>query len=357
MYLDTPALQAANLNTLREMGVESPLFELSASANGASVIGLTLLDDRSLVIDTASQINPDAFGALDIEMFTPAPVDPAFAERVPADAPFVILGSDLGQSWAVGLENLRRLDAFIVENGGWDELLGPTLDFQTRAALRGFTLNAALGAVNVGFAGLTGLSLENDVLPMFTGNFALFARAVDDDALTIIPDVGFVTEVSDPDLAFANLAQLREAFDAYGTPYTVETLDDNGQVIAAQWLRSLAQTDSPNVDIVFGTDGVSFALGTRRAVLGARDSLSNDPAYLAAQAYFLPDSVQIGYIGGDALTGLIDQLRESGLLPLQTVSDLDALRPVLSGIESASFSGAYVGESATIARFVVTLAE
>jgi hypothetical protein len=370
LYMNTPELQASNLNMMRQRGVESPLLEMSANAIGASVIGFTLLDERSLTIDVVSQINLlDSMVPPGMEPFVPAPVDPAFAERVPADAPFVLLGSDLGQSLTLSFDSLRRLDALVAENGGWEGLFGPDIDAQTRAAIQGFSFGGVLGAVNVTFAGLTGLSLENDVLPMFDGNFALFLRAAEDEALALIPDFGFVSEVGDSELAFANLAQLRASLEAYGSPYNVESLGDEGEVIAVQWLRSLLQTSSPNVDILFGTDGFSFAAGTRHAVLDARDSLSNDPSYLAAQRYFLSGSTQIGYVGGRALVRLVEQLIASGLVSPDGVSDLAELRSVLMGIESASITGAYLDgdETATTsayrpdqiaaARFVLTLAD
>lgn len=357
LYLNTPALQAANLEMMRSMGMESPLFDLSADIAGVSVVGFTLLDDRSLTIDAVSQINLDSMSGFGVEMFFPAPVDPAFAQRVPADAPFVLLGSDVGQMTASGLDNLRRLDAFVMENGGWAEIFGSGIDFRTRASLENFSLSAVLGGVNLTFAGLTGLSLENEALPMLSGNFALFARAITDESLGVIPDIGFVSEIGDAELAFANAAQLRASLDAYGTDYSVEPLSDAAEVVALHWLRSLLQTDSPNVDIVFGTDGFSFAAGTRRAVLDARDSLSNDPAYLAAQAYFLPDSPQIAYIGGRALVNLVDLLLADRRLSFRTISDLTEMRPILTGIESASVTGAYVGDDTAVARFVLTLAD
>lgn len=357
LYLNTPVLQAANREMMRQTGGELPLFELSSSVAGVTVLGFTVLDGRSLTIDAVSPINLDNLAAFGLEPNIPDPVDPAFAQRVPADAPFVLLGSGLGRSFEVMFNNLRRLDAVVEENGGWELFFGPSINARTRANLQNFTVRGALGAVNLSFAGFTGLSLENDFLPMLDGNFALFLRVLEDETGMLIPDVGFVSEVSDPELAFANVAQLQASLEAYGSPYSVETVAEDANVIAAQWLRSLLQTSSPNVDVLIGTDGRSFVIGTRRAVLDARNSLSHDPSYLAAQAYFLPDTSQIGYFGGRALVGLVDKLIASYPPSTREISDLPELRALLTGVESISITSSFVSNESALARFVLTLAE
>jgi hypothetical protein len=209
-------------------------------------------------------------------------------------------------------------------------------------------LDRVLAFINLGFSGVTGLNLENDVLAWMDGNFALFLRIL--AAPRLVPDFGFLVETTDLEAARRVFTSLNDALDQYGVEYREEEI--NG--VSVTVLPDIA----PEIDIVFGVSETAFVVGTREGVtdsLGAAGGgLAADPTFIAAQAYFVENPTILLYLNPAGLSLVVSNLAEFG--SEQDRRDAQDLRVLLALLESASISSA-VGDGFTVMRVVLTLAE
>lgn len=369
VYIDTPAIADMSMrmtfgNAPRpDMAYMMNLMQALYAAAGPQMVGLALLDTRSLVVDSV-QLRGDTsrLEALGLTLDYPAsPVDTAFAANVPADAPFVMQGTSLGPAILSGLQNFRAIGDWVYQEG----LLGRLLE--QRGApdayvemANNFNLKHLLTFGELAFSGMTGLNLQNDVLAWMTGDYAGYLRLLPSETLPLSVDLALVVEATDPAAAQHVIDQLASALDQYEFAY--ERVDE-GTLAFTSPLRLLFPRErraslmaARELDVLVGTNGSVLAMGTRPGVeasLNAREDggLASDPAYTAAQAYFLAGAEALGYMNLRPLFPLIRHIAE-----MRDSRDLLLAIPFLSLLESASIS-AISADAGVVSRFVLTLSD
>jgi hypothetical protein len=317
-------------------------------------VGLTILDARSLTIDVVVP-----YGAMMTQMAEmgystdmPRPVNPAFADRIPAGMPLVIHGTGLATQYRNQIANFK-LQA---------EAMGET-DMEV-FSLSLEQIEQIEEQITFFVQGLTGLDFEDEVLPAIDGDFALYmgpkaalADAKDmRDLLGELPlDFGLVLEVSDPDVSAALVKGITNAVGmAEEVTSSTETIGGTeALVITVPPSRDLP---FPVEIIVAGNDDVFF-IGTRdaaRASLNPDGGLPSDPFYQEASAYLLDQSSYVLYLAGDGLLPLVNVVGMQGGRSRER--DAAQLEAVLKLVSSASITASYQGDVGFI-RAVLTLPE
>lgn len=196
VYVDTPLLVANLLGAeYNEEPTARLILTMIVRMIGPMVVGFTNLGADTLVMDVVQPVgNTTGLEALGVD-FEPLPVaDPAFLEVLPADAAFVIQGTDLAQIF----ESALAAGQTIV-----DEMLGAGVVFDGElppdALMRLNLLDVVLGNV-------AGFSYPRDLRPWLQGNYAMFMGldmdfdpAKDPDAANFPIMAGAVFQVDDPD--------------------------------------------------------------------------------------------------------------------------------------------------------------
>jgi protein-disulfide isomerase len=216
-----------------------------------------------------------------------------------------------------------------------------------------------LGVVNTSFASATGLSLELDFLPAFTGDAVLYARsvAVDDFIAPIAPELGFIAEASDSQRALSVVDALTNAATGFDLPATNEAFGD-GQALVIPSSEETTGVVYPGLDILFGAGNGVIALGTRgaaQAALTTEAGLADDPAFQAASEHFLNDTQVLLYLNSVPLFEALDSLIAAQLVPVDT--DFAIGYTALSLIESASITGTSRADGVSMVRMAITLGE
>ncbi len=369
VYVKTGDINRLTL-TMREQSGQPlpPLFRDLMDAAGSQMMGFALRDGRSLTLDVATltgELQPLLDLGLTIPPVPPA-FDPAFAARIPADAPLVIQGTAFGPLTINAFESLRVLGEALRQQLQQqpDSFFGQ--DRERAELLRNVNLGAAVtGFINLTFAGVTGLNLEREVLPWMDGDFALYLRGLPGNAeLPALPDFAVVIESSQPDGPAQLVRALADAFDQYGLNYRREPVA-NGEALAItaplrllfpQELRG-ALAELSELDLLVGRSGDLLAIGSRKAVAYSLtpkgSNLADAPAYAEALGYALPDSQQFWFLNTRAFVPLVDELIRRGV----SAANLRQLRPALGLFSSGSVSAVAQADGRSTARFVLTLAE
>lgn len=364
LYVDTPGLNdliASQLEATGGMDGSLGMTESLALLNslgGALGIGATIFDGSSLTLDIVQSTNLEAARELGLEAYIPRPVDLGFANRIPADAPLVIHGSEFGPTMQANLDSLRGLGDYLQASGGLSALVDPQgtmLDEDEALLLDALDPALLVGLVNTTFAGFTGLSLERDVLPVLDGDAALYLRllTVDDFFIPVIPDAGLLFQSSSS--ADALVDAIVNASAEYGTDFPTEDYG-TGTAMVIPAMETLGFDYAP-LDLLIGSSDGLFMLGTRgaaQAALNTEGGLADDAAFLAASNYFLEDSQQVWYVNSEPLFAVVDTvLQEVGTMG----ADEAEVYALLSIIHSASISAVTNEEGESVARLVLTLAE
>ena len=363
LYVDAGMLQTQISSLLQDEDALALPPELLNLSN-TQAIGLTVLNGDSLVWDNAVLLPAAAdVEALGIAYPELGPLNADFTARIPADAVLVSQGSDFGAGVQSALDSLRGVGDYIDANGGIVSFLGlpeGQLSADETAALNLINPRQIIPLINISFAGLTGLNLELDVLPVLSGDSASFVRLLPNTSLPglpVLPDLGVIFQTSDEAGAAGLVEQLQLASEAYNTGYSIAAYGDGAALVMPIISNALGQA-VPATDLLFGASGDMFALGTRPAVesaLNTEGGLSSTAAFMAAQAILLQDAQQLLYIDLAPLNALLGELDAQGQLPLPP-RDLRDLRLLLSLLESASISTVQT-DTAAISRLVLTLAD
>ncbi len=323
------------------------------------IMGFTLLDERTLAIDLAQE----AFDYTTLEgpwadNLTPLlqiePVDLSFAERVPADAPFVYLSTGLGH-WTAYMIDVM---ATTIELG---MRASAEVEEDTPAFLAQIDAQDVRAFIDLSFAGMTGLNLQREVLPYLNGTAAIYARALTagDDQVTV--DGAVVVEVTDRDATRHMYDRFVEAL----TQYEADFEEEDGVLVLPGVIRGLLPADTPRallqaaeLDFLIGVTDEVMAAGTRAAVKHSLNlsgpSLADNPDYQAAQAAFLPDAQTIGYIGFAPVRDLVQMMGRLSNAPDDEVAGVVAF---LQTLESAAFSGVIAEDGSSVVRMTLTLAD
>jgi len=364
-YLNTPALNETVLAANEDMGMPTtPLTQQLTDLSGSQAWGFTILQGDTLTVDLAARFsNPDAVSELGIELPVVPPIDPAFTARIPADSVLVIQSPDFGPTTQTSLDQIRTLSRFIDENGGLLALIGIPSEFlapEEAFAMESFSLNGVLALVNTSFSGLTGLSLERDVLPVLDGDVASYVRVLPGTRpeLPVTPDFGLIFQTSNEAGAEALVDSLISASNAYGSGFMVEAYGE-GAALVIPALRDLSGIDDPALDLLFAAPGDIFAFGTRPAVeytRGDGPGLDSTATYQAASTVFLPNPTNLLYIDVAPLGTLLEDLIDNGTLPLS--QEIVQVRAALSLLESATITSTMTDDpTLAVSRMTLTLGE
>ncbi len=367
VYLNTPALtQSLAGMAMRGAGAEMAAMKMFLDAAGPQVIGFAIEDDLTLMMDTAQMVGDT--GALEEAGLWVVPdlnpVDLSFAAYIPADAPLVMQGTDLGPMVIMEFKMLRALGDFIQAHPEW--FIDP--DDPDARMLAHFNLGHIVTFINLAFAGLTGLNLQEDVLAWMEGDYAVFLRILPDEALEYTADIGFVTETSNPGATELAINALGEATAAYEVERALEVVGEAIVLAMPGPIRALYPPEFPR-ETLYATDKLDFlvggnanvaAMGTRAAVtfsLSPTDGgLAVTPAFVDAQKYLLDEAVMVWYLGVGPLRTLVEQkilkMQEAG----QMIYDIQQIYSLLALFDSGTISGIMTDTGDTVARFALTLA-
>ncbi len=358
IYLDTAEMQRIN-----QAGIPSSdlMQQLNALA-GVQAWGFTIRNGDVLIADVyAKTAGPDAMAELGITTYTPQAVELAFADRIPADVPLLIHSTDFGPTTQNALDIIRGLSAVIEANGGLAALIGNTSDMDPDAAeaLKYLDLGSLVAFTNISFAGLTGLSLERDVLPWMNGDSITALRfTAGTGELMALPDFAMFTETSDQQAASYALASMVDAAGQYGTAYSQEALG-TGEALVLPVIREALSLDQSALDLMVGSSDDLFYFGTRDLVndiINTEAGLGSTDGFRAASEHFLPGAQQVWYFNSAPIVSLIETLVTSESVDYYTQLNLLDVRQALALIESASIT-AVNGEDAGTGRMVLSLAD
>jgi hypothetical protein len=316
------------------------------SAAAPQAVGFSLVNGGELVIDSA-QLPGDTSALEEMGFVLPtsmAPVNFDFAAHVPADAPVVILGANLAETYDLLIQNLRAAMQLQVEAGNEE-----AEDFEE-----------GLRFVEIGVRGLTGLDLQEDILGWMTGDYALFLNVNPEGigSTTIMPlDFGLVFEATDPAAAQAVVDGIREAI-TQSEPENVTLTEETVSGIDAAVITAEPEDEPYPVEILVGANDEVFVIGTRNAFTAAVEpsngGLAADAGFTAAQSRFLDDSAVVFYFTPQPLESLADILAASDDNDMQEGAGLIQILTAL--LDSGSITATY-SEDGTRGRFVLSLAE
>lgn len=315
-------------------------------------IGLTILDARSLTID---MVMP--YGAMMAQMAEmgysttmPRPVNPAFADRIPAGMPLVIHGTGLATQYRNQIANFK-LQAQAMNEPNM-QAFGMSLE----------QIQQIEDQITFFVQGLTGLDFQEKVLPAIDGDFALYmgpkASLADAknmrDLMGELPlDFGFVVEVSDPEVS---AALVKGITNAVKMAQEVTTSNETIGGVEALVITVPPSRDLPfPVEIVVAANNDVFFIGTRdaaRASLNPDGGLPSDPFYQEASAYLLDQPSYVLYLAGDGLLPLVNLVELQGGRSGQR--DAAQLEAVLKLVSSSSITASYQGDVGFV-RAVLTL--
>ena len=375
IYLDGGSLQEFNLNVMAMSGQSyPPALARLIRATGSQIYGLTVMNDDTFVLDLATTpADMSIYEEFGMELMVTGAIDMDFASNIPADAGLVLQSADFGMSTMVGLQNIRMIGDYLSDNGGIIgmfessfRMAGMRLSQEERAILETFATPETMMAIsNISFSGLTGLSLERDVLPVLDGDFAMYLRAQPADDLPVLPmypDGALLFQSSDTDGAKTMMDALIEASEAYDTGYAVEAYGEDGAALVFPLISDMLGFQYKPFDVLVAQDADLFAIGSRAAVEAATEAeatLIDDETFQAAQAYLLDGSAMIGFVNPAPLGELITEYIEAAgddIRPRDR-EDLYAMRYLLSLIEHATLSSYATEDGSGIARMTITLAE
>ena len=286
----------------------------------------------------------------------------AFAAHVPADAPFAIQGGGFGDSVTYFIDVFAAAMEIGMQQGMMMNQMDGGVD-NVPAMVQDMDANDIRAFIDLSFSGMTGLDLEEDVLPYLNGNAVAFGRALPSEATNMTVDGAMVFEVTDAEAMQGIMDQLVEALDRYEADYTIE----GGVLVLPGVIRGFFperfQEDldaEPTFDFLIGLNDDVFVLGSREAVefvlSGEGDSLADDPAYIEAQATFLEGSQQVGYVGFGPIRTLLEQV-VAALDNGSRDQGVGAALMVLDAVSSASYSAHINPDGSSIGRMVLTLSE
>jgi hypothetical protein len=359
VYVDTPAIYSMALEDRSmsrmsasdeaAMGMVMGLFDVIQP----QAMGLTMLDDRTLALDVASPLDADAAGPF-ILSTSSTPIDPAFAAHLPANAPFVVQGTDLYSNYQNALANLDVLVSMMPENDDFSaqdmELALWGVGFFVRG-LTGMEVEDALGWMTDDYAFTLGFS------PAFTDSTSIFA------AMSSNPiEFGITIAAGDEGKAqafFDGLTRSLSGLPVEELQIAQDTLPGGTPALTF----TISSPDMPfSIELVAALGDGVFSFGTPRTVTAAVEpqagaGLDGEASYTEATSYLLEG------------TNVLMFLSSSNLLPiarLMTAEDNPEsireqgkqVRAFLDLFSSASISSAALPDNAgSLSRIVWTLPE
>jgi hypothetical protein len=361
------ALSDAIVNSPDAVMMDMGFFTSLTQAVGTQAVGGTILDGRSLVLDTVQRLGDVALlESSGLQIADLGAVDPAFAVHIPGNAPFVAHGTNLKTLVETTLNNLRQTIVKAAEASPEDD--SSELE----------EMDEGINEFNRVFTEATGLDFEQDVIGWMTGDFAAFLRLspqLADGRLTTAKltqtfpvDFGIAIENTDGAAAQRTVEGLTQ-----GLQYAIEQADPSettnvevsqetiggADVTVITLLPSDTSGMPYSLDILMGANEEVFAMGTRAAVTAILDpsnSLADEPAFAEAAAYLLADASSVFFLNPSPLLPLADLAGEFAS-PDEAEAQQNIARAGINLFSSATISQSTDDNGNTIGRFVLTLSQ
>lgn len=375
-YADVPVLGAQIMQNVEESNQPEikpmmDFFQTVMDATGPAAVGISTLDDLTWTMDFV-QLKGDTSKLEDLGITMDRPTKPVnldFAANIPADAALVMLTDNVGPQTTAAFANMRALGDYLQKNHVFPQMDGRGGRFGGMGMnmMGNVNIGDAITFMEFGFAGLTGLNLQNDVLSWMDGGSAGYVRALPSDVLPMAVDVVALAETSDADATQNVLDHLATAFDQYDVTYSHEGTGPRSVLALTDLADKIFPPNVPfdvanadELDVLIGTNGSVFVMGTRP---GATYSLNPDGADLAsdatftqASAYFLPHSSAVMYINLQPLFPVFQEFAQKMNASEREMSQIDQAVGVLSVVKSISLSESN-DDSSRSGRLVISLAE
>ncbi|MCU0499937.1 MAG: DUF3352 domain-containing protein [Anaerolineae bacterium] len=291
-----------NLNRLPQVPNELGALLTAYSAAGNAIFGLTILDNRTYVIDQA------VIGA-ETSPMTATAIDPDFARLIPSDADLYVQATDFTALYNTLFTEIERLQSLQAEIDGTTPPNQPDPREQIEAGLA-----------------MAGIDLEQDILSWTTGEYAAFTRL---DTAAIVADLlenpnridlngrfdfGLLIEATNAQAAqnFSGKIGLLLQQAAQSNPQpdvTVSSETIEGLTVTQVSVQAPLGTDQTplNLDVVIGANEDVFFIATLDAVttlLTGGESLADTSEYQSALTYALPNPTTFWYTTGEGLITL-----------------------------------------------------
>lgn len=301
------------------------------SAFGDLAIGFTIVDEYTLMFDSAQ--NPENIEIMNFNVTLPdlQPADPSFLRFVPEDVAMFAHGTDIKSQIEVTLA-AGQMQLDILERN-------PELLEQYRQL--GFTTaQDEIDRIDAIIEPETGLTVIDDIFGWMTGDYVIFAKYdphhksmffsyyYPEQELKQNLEVGMIIEVNDRN-------HVQNLIDSLGSaiPMIVgdmeltvskEMIGESSVAVIHVPLHNLL---IPPLDFVIGVNDEVLVIATRdiaTQLLTGDGGFNESPSYSAVQTRWLPDSNSRFYMGNDGVNLIGDVM--FGLLPPyfeRTVTDLN----------------------------------
>lgn len=287
---------------------DAKVVEAFASAVGPIAIGATILDDRTLTLDTVQKVGDySQLEALGVTMPKLTAVDPAFAALIPSNAAAVIHGTNITGIIDNSIANVKAVAKLQGTQGVDQEAM----------------IDQQIAQFEAELLKNTGIALREDVLSWLTGDFAIVSGyqtpAIGTPMIFTAPfytpgttltqpfDVALIFEATDATKA-ASLSAKLEALLAVAVKNSTEAKLSSetigGTKVTVLSVTQPLDANSPAItfDLMIAANDKMFAIGARRVVenmLTGFPGLETGATYLAASKYLLPNPYAVFYLSND----------------------------------------------------------
>ena len=321
-------------------------------------MGFTLLNDRSLVIDSVMFPSEELNEAMSLFMASTEAVDLDILNYVPADAPLVAIGSGFGDSINGLFTALEQLDQFLAD---FDVSLA---DMDTEGVPEGLA-NRSLSDIGtfirLAFEGTTGLSLEETLAGM-NGTYAFYAGVDAVEAMdSVVPvvDMGMVMFTDDADSS----ASYVEAVADFTTSMLTRATFEDGVLTVPADVLGISVPDMPSADMILTSNDELLVAGSSDTVSalldGDSETLLDNTVYTYESELFLADSSMVWYFNSAPLLDVLETFyAEMGMddmdMQLEGIGDIEALFSLGESIDSGSISIS-TSDDVVVTRLSLTL--
>ncbi len=339
VYIDTPTMLKAAMsqNTHPRDAAAMGMFMNMLGDLKPNAFGFTVLNDRALTIDIAAPFGA-SFAAMTADR---TPIDPTFAQHIPAGTPLVIHSTNLYGTYQQAITNLTAMM----------QPSATTKDMQD--------MQTGLWAFGFALRGLTGME-PDAALGWMTGDYvleaSLSASASDASSMgQLMSKLPFdfavvVKDTGDAQTFYDGLVRSLSTFPPRELTVTQATLDGGTPAL----VLTIQSPDMPYpVELLAAAGDGVFAFGTRRMVNAAvhpTTGLDTDASYVEAGTTLLPNPTEELYLSGAGLQPL------ARLAAQMSPEQGAVLQNVLGLISSASISTSVLPDkSGELVRMVWTL--
>ena len=327
--LDRVAEGATAGSLADDEGFETSLAELPDDALARFYVdGAALTKAVAAAAPESGSVDPAAQGGPQLE--TVAVAIQAEEAGIRVDGVARIAGELEAQAFSLTLDSLVPEDALVYV--AFADVRSSLQSFLDQAAAAGG--EDAAEALPLAGA-LLGVDLQEDLLPLFAGEHALFIRAG-----APVPEVTLILSPDDPEAGLATIDKL-----IAGLPALAESAGDESPFTTTD--TTIAGVQVKTVDFVDEDVSLSYALVNDRIVLSTQPkgiadvasgsgSLSDDPLYSEALSAAGPAAETTGllFVNLEEASSLLESLgsvagADAEALPLEALEGLDALRYLL----------------------------